>query len=145
MKEEDVKARIIAPLAALALSGFAAGCGSSNGDDKAEKAERSTTPQQAVAQIAQVRSGLAEALATYRSGDASAADEQVGDTYLKHFELVEGPLDEVAHELNEELEDAIREELREQIRANAGAARVARLVRAIDAQLDEAKQALASS
>ena len=131
----------IGALAALALAGFALGCGSSS-DDKAEEAEHNATPQQAIAQIAAVRSGLAEALATYRAGDVRAADEQVGDTYLQHFELVEGPLEEVDHELNEELEDTIREELREQIRSDAGAAQIARLVRAIDAKLDQAERAL---
>jgi hypothetical protein len=138
-----VKVRISA-VVALALAGFAIGCGSSS-EDKAEEAEHSTTPQQAIAEIGKVRSGLAEALATYKSGDATAADEQVGDTYLRHFELVEGPLEEADHELNEELEDTIREELREQIRADAGAAKVERLVDEIEAQLDEAEQALSSS
>jgi hypothetical protein len=137
-----VKVRISA-VVALALAGFALGCGSSS-DDKAEEAEHSATPQQAISEIAQVRSGLAEALATYKTGDAAAADEQVGDTYLKHFELVEGPLEEVDHELTEELEDTIREELREQIRADAGAAKVEGLVREIYAKLDEAEQALQS-
>src|SRR5205085_3286764 len=130
-----------------ALAGFALGCGgssSSSSDDKAEEAEHAATPQQAIAEIAKVRSGLAAALATYKAGDESAADQQVGDTYLKHFELVEGPLEEVDHELNEELEDTIREELREQIRSGASAARVAALVKAIDARLDEAEQALQS-
>jgi hypothetical protein len=137
-----VKVRISA-LVALALAGFALGCGGSS-DDKAEEAEHNANPQQAIAEIAAVRSGLAEALATYKAGDKSAADEQVGDTYLKHFEEVEGPLEEVDPELKEQLEDTIREELREQIRAGASAARVAALVREIDARLDEAKQALQS-
>lgn len=138
-----MKVRISA-LAALALAGFALGCGGSSSDDKAEEAEHSATPQQAIAEIAEVRSGLAAALAAYKAGDESAADEKVGDTYLKHFELVEGPLEEVDHELNEELEDTIREELREQIRSGASAAKVAALVREIDARLDEAEQALQS-
>ncbi len=137
-----MKVRISA-VVALALAGLAVGCGS--GDDKSsEEAEHSTTPQQAIAEIGKVRSGLAEALATYRAGDAAAADEQVGDAYLQHFELVEGPLEEVDHELTEELEDTIREELREQIRADAGVAKVTALVRAIDAKLDEAEQALSN-
>lgn len=138
-----MKVRIGAPLAALALATFAIGCGSSTNDDKAsEEAKHGTTPQQAIVEIGKVRSGLAQALATYKAGDASTADEQVGDTYLKHFELVEGPLEEADHELNEELEDTIREELREQIRADAGAAKVAQLVKEIDTKLDEAEQAL---
>jgi hypothetical protein len=136
----QVKVRISA-LAALALAGFALGCGSSS-DDKAEEAEHSATPQQAIAEIAKVRSGLAEALATYKAGDAAAAREQVGDTYLQHFELVEGSLEDADHELKEQLEDVIRETLRDQIRADAGTAKVARLVRQIDAQLDEAEQTL---
>jgi hypothetical protein len=137
-----VKVRIGAAVAALAIGLFAAGCGGS--DAKTEEAEHSATPQQAIAEIAKVRTGLAEALATYRTGDAAAADEQVGDTYLQHFELVEGPLEEVDGELNEQLEDTIREELREQIRADAGVAKVAALVREIDAKLAEAEQALRS-
>ena len=137
-----MKVRISA-LAALALAAFALGCGSS-GDDKAEEPEHSTTPQQAIVEIGKVRSGLAEALATYRAGDAKLADEQVGDTYLQHFEHVEGPLEDVDHELKEQLEDTIREELREQIRADAGQARVAALIRQIDAKLDEAEHALES-
>ncbi|HEX7290819.1 MAG TPA: hypothetical protein VF250_06780 [Conexibacter sp.] len=140
-----MKVRISA-VVALALAGFALGCGSStNGDDKAEEAEHSTTPQQAIAEIGKVRSGLAEALATYKAGDATAADEQVGDTYLKHFELVEGPLEEVDHELKEQLEDTIREELRDQIRADAGKAQIQRLVGEIDAKLDQAEEALSAS
>jgi hypothetical protein len=136
-----VKVRIGA-LLALALAVFAVGCGSS-GDTKTET-EQGTTAQEAIAEIGKVRSGLAAALASYRSGDAKAADKQVGDAYLKHFELVEGPLEEVDEELNEELEDTIREDLREQIRAGAGQAKVARLVREIETKLDQAEQALGS-
>jgi len=139
-----VKVRISA-VVALALAGFALGCGSSSDDKASEEAEHSATPQQAIAEIGKVRSGLAQALATYKAGDAGAADEQVGDAYLKHFELVEGPLDEADHELNEELEDTIREELREQIRADAGAAKITQLVREIDTKLDAAEAALSKS
>jgi hypothetical protein len=138
-----VKVRIGA-VVALALAGFAVGCGSSGDSTSSEEAEHGTTPQQAIAQIGRVRSGLAHALATYEAGDASAADEQVGDTYLKHFELVEGPLEQADHELNEQLEDAIREQLREQIRADAGKAKIAALVQEIDRKLDAAEQALSS-
>ena len=139
-----MKVRIGAPLAALALAGFALGCGSSGDGNASEDAEDGTTPQQAVAQIAQVRSGLAHALATYKAGDVRAAGEQVGDTYLRHFELVEGPLDKADHQLKEQLEDSIREELRAQIRADAGEAKLAALVRRIDARLDEAERTLSS-
>jgi hypothetical protein len=138
-----LKTRICA-IVALGLAGLVIGCGGSNDDKASEEAEHSTTPQQAIAHIGKVRSGLAQALATYEAGDVRAADVQVGDTYLQHFELVEGPLDKADHELNEELEDTIREELRAQIRADAGKAKVAALVQQIDAKLDQAERALSS-
>lgn len=139
-----MKVRIGATLAALALAAVGVGCGSSDDKTTSTEAEHAATPQQAIAEIAEVRSGLAAALATYRAGDESAADQQVGDTYLKHFEEVEGPLEEVAPELTEQLEDTIREELRSEIRSGASAASVAALVREINARLDEAEQALQS-
>jgi hypothetical protein len=129
-----------AVLAALALA--AIGCGSSDDKTTATEAEHSATPQQAVAEIAKVRSGLAEALATYQAGDESAADKQVGDTYLQHFELVEGPLEEVDHELTEELEDTIREELRDKIRSGGSVDEVTKMVAEIKADLDTAEQKL---
>jgi hypothetical protein len=127
---------------ALAVSGFAAGCGSGSDDTAKEKAERQATPVRAIAEIAIVRSALDTALATYRSGARAKADEQVGDAYLQHFELVEGPLERVDHELSEELEDGIRETLRDRIKAGAPAGDIAQLVKRIDGQLDEAKAAL---
>lgn len=138
-----MKTRICA-VVALGLAGLVIGCGSSNDDASSEEAEHGTTPQQAIAQIGEVRSGLAQALATYKAGDVRAADEQVGDAYLQHFELVEGPLEEADHELKEQLEDTIREELREQIRADAGKAKITALVKEIDAKLEKAEQALSN-
>jgi hypothetical protein len=137
-----VKARIGAMAVLLAIGAAAAGCGSSDSESESEAAEHQATPQQAVAEIAAVRSGLAEALATYEEGDHAAADEQVGTAYLEHFELVEGPLEKVDHELNEELEDGIREHLREAMRGDAPDSRVSKLVEQLDAQLAEAKTAL---
>jgi len=139
-----VTARIRVTAVALALATFGFGCGSS-GETASTDAEHGATPQQAVAEIGNVRSGLAHALATYKAGDASAADQQVGDTYLQHFELVEGPLDKADHELKEQLEDTIRETLRDRIRAHAQAAKVSALVRAIDAKLDKAERTLSQS
>jgi len=137
-----VKVRIGATLATLALAAVGIGCGS--GDDKttSTEAEQASAPQRAIAEIAEVRTGLAAAFATYKAGDESAADEQVGDTYLKHFEEVEGSLEEVDPELKEQLEETIREELRSEIRSGASAARVAALVKEIGVRLDEAEQAL---
>jgi high-affinity iron transporter len=137
-----VKARIGAMAALLAIGAAAAGCGSGDSSSDSEAAEHQATPQQAVAEIAAVRSGLTEALATYKSGDRAAADEQVGTAYLEHFELVEGPLEEVDHELTEELEDGIREHLREAMRDDASVARVRGMIEQLDAQLAEAKVAL---
>jgi len=123
------------------LAALGAGCGGSDGKDS-ERAERSGTPRQAIKEIAATRAGLHAALATYRGGDAKRAGTQVGDAYLAHFEHVEGPLERVNEDLTEELEDGIRETLRNRIEAGAPAAEIARLVRRIDAQLDEAAAAL---
>jgi hypothetical protein len=129
-------------LASFAVAGLlVAGCG---GDDNsgAAAAEEQTTPEQAISEIAEVRKGIDEALATYKSGDAAAADEQVGTAYLEHFELVEGPLEKVDHELNEELEHAIREDLRKKISDEAPEAEVQQLADDIKADLDKAEAAL---
>ena len=125
--------------AVLAAGAFVAACG---GDDSSSDAESKATPQQALREISEVRKGLEQAVSTYKSGDKAAADEQVGDTYLQHFELVEGPLDEADHELNESLEDGIREELREKIKAGASAAEIDELHREIVTNLDKAETAL---
>jgi hypothetical protein len=125
---------------ALAAGTLAAGCGSDEGGSDAES--KTATPQQAVREIAQVRKGLEQAVSTYKSGDKAAADEQVGDAYLEHFEIVEGPLGEADHELTEELEDSIREELREKIKAGAPAAEIDDLHQEIVTNLDKAETAL---
>jgi capsid protein len=134
-----VKVRFGAGAVVLAVALGAAGCGGSSSD---EAAEHQATPQQAVAEIAKVRSGLAAALATYRTGCHAAADEQVGTVYLSHFELVEPPLRKVDGELEESLEDGIRETLRDKMKAGAPDAQVAKLVGQLDAELARAKTAL---
>lgn len=117
-----------------------AGCG----EDSSSEAEEheSATPQVAVVEIGEVRTGLAAGLAAYRDGDAEKADQLVGDAYLEHFELVEGPLEERDEELNEELEELIRNEIRHEIEDGARVAAVAALVREANAELDEAEKAL---
>src|SRR5262245_45502708 len=96
---------ITAPLAAMALL---AGCGDSDSSATAkEETEAAATPQTAIAEIQQVRAGLAAGLAAYQQGEVEKAEELVGDAYLEHFENVEHPLEEVDHELNEELEELI--------------------------------------
>lgn len=116
-----------------------AGCGD---DEGGAEAEAPATTEEAIAQIAEVRSGLDEAMATYAEGDAAAAADTVSETYLQHFEIVEGPLEEVDEELNEDLENRIREELVGEIEAGASDAQVTKLVAGIQADLDQAEKAL---
>jgi len=123
-------------VAALAIGVFAAGCGSKSGDAAKEQAAQQATPQQAIAQVAKVRTGLDAALATYRAGDRAKASEQVGDAYLEHFELVEPPLDRVDHGLRVKVEQTIRQTLRDRMKAGAPTADVARLVQRVDGLLD---------
>jgi hypothetical protein len=132
--------RKVGPIAVAIAAAFVAGCGGS--DESSEEAEAKATPQEAIAEIGEVRKGIDEALATYASGDAKAADEQVGTAYLEHFELVEGPLEAADEELNEKLEDAIREELRAKISDEAPNAEVQQLADTIKADLTKAEAAL---
>jgi hypothetical protein len=129
--------------AALTLGTFAVGCGNSDGKESSSAdAKTAATAKRAIAEIAAVRAGLDQALTTYRSGDKAAADRQVGDTYLQHFELVEGPLDKVDHVLKEKLEGGIREELRARIKAGAPRTEIAQLRAEIETELDQAEAAL---
>jgi hypothetical protein len=121
-------------------AGLLAGCGS--GDEKSSSDEPATSAGRAITEIGVVRNGLDEALTTYRSGDGQAADKLVGDAYLEHFELVEGPLEAKDEELTEKLEDAIREELRDKIQAGAPKQEIAALVAEIKADLKKAEAAL---
>ncbi|HKP91006.1 MAG TPA: hypothetical protein VJT75_13650 [Thermoleophilaceae bacterium] len=131
------------PFLALAACGAFAmpGCGSDSDDGTTTTAPKPKTPTantEAIREIVLVRAGLDEALDQLRSGDAKAAEDTVSETYLRHFELVEGPLDRVDHELNEELEETIRDELRKKIAGGAEPAAVSKLV-------DEVKDDLASA
>jgi hypothetical protein len=117
------------------------GCGGSD-ESSSEEKEAQATPQEAIAHIGEVRMGIDEALKTYAAGDAAKADELVGDAYLQHFELVEGPLEKADEELNEKLEDSIREELRGKIKDEAPKAEVQQLADAIKADLTKAEAAL---
>ena len=93
------------------------------GNDEEEKpaAEAKATPQEAITEIAAVRTALDEAVKQVQAGDKAAAGETVSEAYLQHFEKVEGPLEERDHELNEELEDNIREGLRDKIETGSAA------------------------
>ncbi|MGH9363622.1 MAG: hypothetical protein ACRD2T_17060, partial [Thermoanaerobaculia bacterium] len=56
-------------------------------------AEAKSTPAQAIDEIGETSTGLDQALAQLRDGDAKAAKETVAETYLQHFEEVEAPLE----------------------------------------------------
>ena len=121
--------------AALLL--VAAGCG---GSDESE--EDSTTPAEAVAEIAEIKTMLATAVQQVRDGDPETAEETVGDAYLEHFEHVEGPLGERDHDLMEELEEGISTDLRRDIKDGKPAAEIEAEVAKIDADLDRAVELL---
>jgi hypothetical protein len=127
--------------AALTTLALVAGCGDdSSGEEREEHA--TATPQKAIAEIGEVRQGLAAGLTAYRQGDAEKADALVGDAYLEHFELVEAPLEQRDEELNEELEELIREEIRGEIKDGAKVSEVAALIAKANRELDEAEEAL---
>jgi hypothetical protein len=155
-------------LALVAMGLVAAGCGgddsnpttqaasgtTSEGSGTTEESEASETesegeeatasPAQAIAEIGTVRKLLAQGVAVYKGGDADQADTIVGDAYLEHFELVEGPLGQRDEHLNEELEEQIREELRGMIKSGAPAAEVASFIERINRGLDQAEKVLRS-
>jgi hypothetical protein len=134
------RARSLLIALAISVGAAVAGCGD---DDSTDGAEESTvTAEQAVTEIAKVRSGLDEALATYADGNADEAQTVAEDAYLEHFELVEGPLEEADPELNEELEEAIREEFTGEIESGAPLRDLQALGDQIDRGLTEAENAL---
>jgi hypothetical protein len=132
------------PLALAAGTLAFAGCGDDS-ETTPERAEQAATPETALAEVTMTQRGVDEALAAYAGGDEAAAADQVRETYLQHFELVEGPLEEVDPELTEELEDAIREELVDSMEAGDPVGQVTNLVDDITAYLRDATKALQGS
>jgi hypothetical protein len=128
---------VLAVAAAIAL----VACGDDSGETATE-AETTVTPAVAIEEIAAVEQGLAAAEKAYARGDAAEAEELASTAYLEHFELVEGPLEEVDEELNESLEELIREELRGAIAEGAPVSEVSKLVDQAMDGLDEARTAL---
>jgi hypothetical protein len=130
---------------AIGLAGLALLVGCGDGDSSSSEKEEhaaAATPQKAIAEIALVRAGLAAGLAAYENGDAKKADQLIGDSYLEHFEVVEGPLDESDEELKEELELLISTEIRQEIKQGKEPAQVETLVEEANKQLDRAEKAL---
>lgn len=134
-------------VAAFALAGVAAGCGGSDepaGNGSPDTGEAFLTPTEAVDEIEIIQQRLEEAADQYDAGDAVAAEENLADTYLEHFELVEHPLEELDHDLMEDLEVSISTTLRNAVKEGEPAAQVDELVQDTNARLDEAKQLLES-
>ncbi len=113
-----------------------AGCGGSSSD------EESSTPVEALAEIATIRTLLDQAVTQYESGDQEGAADAVGDIYLEHYEHVEGPLGDANHDLMEEIEKQLSTELRTAMQNGATASEVESLVAEINTELDRAQEAL---
>jgi len=145
--------RVLALLALVAGLLVVAGCGSDSEPSSAgtttatttseEEGEEESTPEQALAEIATIRTLLDDAVAQYHAGDHAAAADAVGDIYLEHYEKVEGPLGDVNHDLMEEIEEKLSTDLRTAMNDGAPQSDVDELVAEIRSSLDEAEEALA--
>jgi hypothetical protein len=104
--------------------------------------EEESTPAEALAEIATIRTLLEEAVAQYASGDHSRAADAVGDIYLEHYEHVEGPLGDVNHDLMEEIEEKLSTDLRASMEDGAEQSEIEALVSEIKSGLDQAEEEL---
>jgi high-affinity iron transporter len=130
-------------LATVAATLALTACGSDSSSSKSESEEHAgASAATALAEVGETRDALTAALATYKGGDKAAAEDQVAEAYVSHFEEVEGPLEERDHELNEELEEAISGELRADMKAGKPAAEIETRVKSIVADLDKAEALL---
>jgi hypothetical protein len=130
--------KVVAVVAMLSATLLAA-CGGD--DDSASQSEAQATPSKAIDEIDETRAGLEQAVAQLRDGDAKAAKETVAETYLQHFEEVEGPLEKVDPKLMEELEEGISGDLRGDI-GKKSAKQIEAHVRELKADLATAKSKL---
>jgi hypothetical protein len=119
-----------------------AACGGSDSSSSSTSEQENASPAVAVMEVGETRDALKAALATYKSGDAAGAQEQVAEAYVSHFEEVEGPLERKDDELKEDLEHAISGDLRASMKAGRPAAAVEAQVKQIVADLDKAEAAL---
>ena len=150
--------RVLALLALACGLLVVAGCGSdsdsaSAGDttvsttteeseEEEEAEEEESTPAQALAEIATIRTLLDDAVAQYASGDHTGAADAVGDIYLDHYEHVEGPLGDVNHDLMEEIEEKLSTDLRTSMEDGAEQSEIDALVADIKSGLDQAEEEL---
>jgi hypothetical protein len=116
-------------------------CGGSDSSSN-ESEQENASPATARKEVGETRDALNAALATYKNGDKEAAQEQVAEAYVSHFEEVEGPLEGKDGELKESLEHAIADDLRSSMKAGKPASQVEAQVKAIVADLDKAEAAL---
>lgn len=129
-------------LLALFTSSLAlAACGGSDSSSSTTESE-TTSPSVARKEVGETRDALNAALASYKKGNKAAANEQVAEAYVSHFEEVEGPLETKDAELKESLEHAIADELRTSMKAGKPASEIEAQVKAIVADLDKAEAAL---
>src|SRR4051812_26674410 len=115
---------LFAVLSSAAVLGLSA-CGddSSSGGAPAETTADATT---ALREAGKTKAAVQAAMSTYANGDRAAAEEQVAEAYVSHFEDVEHALEERDAELNERLEEAISGDLRADIKAGKPEAEVRR-------------------
>ena len=130
---------LLSTAAALVASLALAACG---GDSKESEEHESASPAVALKEAGETREALSTALATYKSGDEKAAEDQVAEAYVQHFEEVEGALEEKDAELKEELEHAISGDLRDAMKQRKPVAEVESQVNAVIADLEKAEAAL---
>jgi hypothetical protein len=139
--------RVLALLALVCGVLAATGCGSDSESAEEdtttlEAEEEESTPEQALAEIATIRTLLDDAVARYQSGDHDGAADAVGDIYLEHYEKVEGPLGDVNHDLMEEIEEKLSTDLRTSMKDGAEQSEIDTLVAEIKSGLDDAEGAL---
>lgn len=116
-------------------------CGSDK-DDSGGAAAKNVSPQRAVAEIGKTRAGLDKGLAAYKAGDAKQADEILAETYVQHFELVEGPLAKKDDVLMERIESNVSAQIRAEIKQKVPKAKLAGLIKRTQADLDTAEAKL---
>jgi hypothetical protein len=117
-----------------------AACGGSDSSSSTES--ENSSPSAARKEVGETRDALNAALASYKQGNKAAANEQVAEAYVSHFEEVEGPLEDKDSELKESLEHAIADDLRTSMKAGKPASEIEAQVKAIVADLNKAEAAL---
>jgi hypothetical protein len=142
----ELMLRALALLALISGALAVAGCGSdsdsSASDTTVEETEEESTPEQALAEIATIRTLLDDAVTQFQSGDHEGAADAVGDIYLEHYEKVEGPLGDVNHDLMEDIEETLSTDLRTSMEDGADMSEIDSLVTEIRSGLDQAEQEL---